>query len=125
MSLDVSLIQEGEPHKRTCTQCGHEHLCVPDETVYDANITHNLGKMADAAGIYKELWRPDEIGITKAWQLIQPLKDGLQKLEHDPDYFKIFNSPNGWGMYEHFVPFVGDYLRACEEYPDAGVSVCR
>jgi hypothetical protein len=27
--------------------------------VYDGNITHNLGRMADMAGIYYALWRPD------------------------------------------------------------------
>ena len=37
------------------------------EGAYSANITHNLGKMAEEAGIYKHLWRPEEIGITKAW----------------------------------------------------------
>jgi len=42
-------------------------------TVYDANITHNLGEMADEAGVYKHLWRPEEIGLTKAAELIEPL----------------------------------------------------
>jgi hypothetical protein len=26
--------------------------------VYNANITHNLGKMAEKAGLYETLWRP-------------------------------------------------------------------
>lgn len=30
------------------------------------NITHNLGRMAKEAGIYQHLWRPEEIGVTKA-----------------------------------------------------------
>lgn len=30
--------------------------------VFSANITHNLGEMADKAGIYKACWRPEEIG---------------------------------------------------------------
>jgi hypothetical protein len=34
------------------------------ECVFDANITHNLNKMADAAGIYEACWRPEEIGAT-------------------------------------------------------------
>jgi len=93
--------------------------------VYSRNITHNLNKMAEAAGIYKELWRPDEIGATKACQLIEPLKAGLARLKAEPEKFQAYNSPNGWGMYEHFVPFVEDYLRACEEHPDADVSVWR
>ena len=93
--------------------------------VYESNITHNLNKMAMEAGIYEALWRPEEIGITHAEQLIEPLTEGLAKLKADPDHYQKFNSPNGWGMYEHFVPFVEDYLNACKENPDAEVNVSR
>lgn len=93
--------------------------------VYSANITHNLNTMAEAAGIYKHLWRPDEIEITKAEQLIAPLTAGLQKLKDAPEHFMQYDSPNGWGMYKHFVPFVEKYLAACVENPDADVSVSR
>ena len=100
------------------------HEC-GDVEVYSANITHNLGRMADAAGIYAPLWRPEEVGITKAAQLIEPLRAGLEKLRNSPAHYRTFNSPNGWGLYEHFVPFVAAYLAACEENPDADVSVSR
>jgi hypothetical protein len=93
--------------------------------VYSANITHNLGAMANEAGIYKHLWRPDEIGVTTAAQLIEPLTAGLALLKSDPARFEKFNSENGWGLYKHFVPFVENYLAACREYPDATVSVSR
>lgn len=93
--------------------------------VYWANITHNLVGMADAAGIYQALWRPEEIGITKASQLIEPLTKGLELLKSDPAKFEAFNSPNGWGLYENFMPFVEKYLEACKENPDADVSVSR
>ena len=96
-----------------------------DRDIYSANITHNLNTMAEAAGIYKHLWRPDEIGITHAHQLVEPLKVGLGLLENDPVKFKKFNAPNGWGMYEHFVPFVRKYLEACEQNPYAKVEVSR
>jgi hypothetical protein len=43
----------------------------------------------------------------------------------DPERFEVYDSPNGWGLYEHFVPFVEAYLEACEKYPDAEVSVSR
>jgi hypothetical protein len=93
--------------------------------VYEANITHNLGKMAREAGIYEALWRPEEIGIDKAEQLIEPLTVGLEKLKADPAHYEQFNSPNGWGMYEHFVPFVENYLEACKNNPDAYITVSR
>lgn len=94
-------------------------------SVYNANITHNLTAMADAAGIYKALWRPEDLGITKAAQLIPYLRPGLAALKASPARFKRFNSPNGWGVYENFVPFVERYLAACEDNPDAEVSVSR
>lgn len=95
------------------------------DEVYSANITHNLGTMAEGAGIYHCLWRPDEIGISKAGQLIEPLRAGLVKLEGNPAHFKELNPPNGWGTYEGLVEFVRNYLAACEQYPDAEVSVWR
>lgn len=93
--------------------------------VFRANVTHNVSPMAEAAGIYKQLWRPDEIGITHARQLIEPLRAGLEALKADPAKFEAMNPANGWGSYEGFVPWVESYLAACIEFPDAKVSVWR
>ena len=100
---------------------------MPEETttLFEANITHNLNRMADAAGIYEHLWRPDEIGITMARQLIVPLRDGLARLQAEPARFLPMNPPNGWGTYEILVDFVNRYLAACEQWPDATVRVSR
>lgn len=117
---------------------------VPTEEVYDANITHNLGTMASEAGIYEALWRPyqlkpeyvhdddykvemafEESVTTIASEIIPVLEKGLADLKARPEYFKTFDSPNGWGTYKHFVPFVEKYLNACKKYPDALVSVSR
>lgn len=125
MSLDVYL--SGEPDERPCIcrDCGNEHIDHFRADLYSSNITHNLGRMAEEAGIYKHLWRPEEIGIVKASQLIAPLREGLELLRSDPKRFEAFNASNGWGMYKHFVPFVSKYLQACEDYPDAEVTVSR
>ena len=93
--------------------------------LYWANITHNLNTMANEAGIYEALWRPEEIGKTKAGELIEILEKGLIKLKLRPEYFKQFNASNGWGMYEHFVPFVEEYLNACKEYPEAIIRISK
>lgn len=95
------------------------------ETVYSANITHNLNRMADKAGVYELLWRPEECKVTHAWQLIDLLTDGLARLQSEPDYYRTFNPSNGWGNYDGLVSFVERYLAACREYPDAEVSVSR
>ena len=94
-------------------------------SIYDSNITHNLNKMAEVAGIYKHLWRPDEIGITKASQLIEPLREGLALLLSDPERFKEFDPENKWGDYDGLVDFVRSYLAACQENPNAMVEVTR
>lgn len=95
------------------------------ETVYNSNITHNLGAMARQAGLYTILWRPEEAGIKKASQLAEPLTEGLRRLKADPVRFKAHNPPNGWGTYEGFVHFVEEYLEMCMEYPDADVDASR
>lgn len=109
MSLDVSLY-------KTVTQ---------EVSVFDYNITHNLCRMANEAGIYQHLWRPEELGITTANELIRPLTDGLARLEADPDRFKAFNPANGWGDYEGLVRFVRAYLIACIKHPDAEISTWK
>lgn len=95
------------------------------DKAYSANITHNLNTMAGEAGIYEALWRPEEIGITTAAQLIPVLEEGLRKLLADPDRYKKFSPENGWGSYEGLVRFVRGYLNACRDTPTATVSVWR
>lgn len=95
------------------------------DCVYEANITHNLNAMAKAAGIYTPIWRPEEIGVTHARQLINPLRTGLALLMREPDRFKVHNPENGWGTYDGLVVFVANYLAACEKYPNAEVSASR
>lgn len=42
-----------------------------------------------------------------------------------PKHYEKFNSSNGWGMYEHFVPFIEEYLKALKEYPESFVECDR
>ena len=140
MSLDIYLYRE----KRTSYDKGKTYTDSL-ECVYDSNITHNLGSMAQKAGLYEALWRPYmlhkewkdnflddeqedmfEEGVTMyAKDIISKIEEGLKFLKRKPEYFEEFNSPNGWGKYEHFVPFVENYLNACKEYPEAIVKVSR
>lgn len=93
--------------------------------IFWANVTHNLNRMADAAGIYKCLWRPEEVGITRASEMIAPLKEGLENLKANPDKYRQYDAENGWGKYDDFVPWIERLLAACEENPDAEVRVSR
>jgi len=95
------------------------------EELYWANITHNLGEMAGKAGIYRAIWRPEEMGVSYAREIIDRVEKGLRHLKERPEYFKQFNSPNGWGLYKNFVPFVEEYLKALKKNPDAKIIVSR
>ena len=135
MSLDVYL----ERKKWTSYDAGVT-FTESIEMEYSRNITHNLWEMAEKAGIYEALWRPymlkesynedcpedfEQENPTKACEIISLLEKWLKDLKKRPKYFKKFNAENGWGTYEHFVPFVEDYLLACKKYPDCFISVSR
>jgi len=97
------------------------------EPLYQCNITHDLGGVAEAAGIYRALWYPETMGINRAAQLIKPLERGLEKLR-DPANRPAFDAllpDNGWGTYEGLVDFVKAYLEAARKYPLARVRVSR
>ena len=56
MSLDLTLHRHYH-----VSYDGGKTLEEREEDLYSANITHNLGKMADAAGLYEALWRPHRL----------------------------------------------------------------
>jgi len=104
MSLDISLTKMAETE------------------VYEANITHNLNEMADRLGIYKLLWRPSEINIKKAHQLITPLIEAIEIMESYPSVYKKYDDTNGWGTYDDFLPWLKNLLNACLKHPQAKVN---
>ena len=146
MSLDVSLYGVEQ-----CPNCAHP--IGTRHELFDANITHNLTAMADAAGIYVALWRPEELMdpaaaavlrdavAEKRWaevdaireqlpkvyarDLIEPLTTGLAVLRKEPARFAVHAPANGWGTYSGLVNFVDEYLAACVANPTAEVRVSR
>lgn len=119
MSLDLDFVVPGK-----CPHCGVA-VAELNKQVGDFNITHNLGRMADAAGIYRVLWRPEEIGVTRAGQMIEALRLGLEKLRDDPVRYRECDAENGWGTYDQFVPWVAEVLATCIAYPEAIVEASR
>jgi len=94
-------------------------------SVFETNITHNLAQMADKAGIYYALWRPEEKNYKIANDIIKILEKGIKRLKTRQKYFEKFNALNGWGTYKHFVPFVQEVLDACYKYPSAKIIVSK
>lgn len=126
MSLNIYL-ESPDNHtvECVCVHCGHTHTYEERDTLYEANITHNLNHMAEVAGFYRELWRPEECGIVLAGQLVEPLLHGIKRLKSNPDHYRPYSAKNGWGTYEQFIPWLEELLAACEEYSEALVRVSR
>ena len=112
--------------------------------VFDYNITHNLTGMANACGLYEPLWRPHLLksnwiatenydeeykfetdNPSEAWEIITKLKEGIEELKSNPEKYKKYNPDNGWGNYEGLLKFAEEYLKACENYPNAIIGVSR
>jgi hypothetical protein len=98
---------------------------VKERSAFDGNITHNLVGMASAVGAYKLLWRPEELGITRADQLILPLKTALSALEFEPERFRCYEPINGWGKYENLLVFIRKIIDVCVKHPEATIRVSR
>jgi hypothetical protein len=123
MSLDIYLCKKNKVQESSNTE--DKSTFNYDEILYEANITHNLGKMAKEAGFYQALWRPEEIGITKAKELEPYIRKGVQEMVEKPDYYEQFNSPNGWGTYDNFLPWLVKLNRALKKYPEAFIEASR
>ena len=106
-------------------------MVVQPVSVFSQNITHNLGKMADAVvldndkTLYQVLWRPDEHGWKFGRDISDMLDEGWNILLSDPERFKQFNPENGWGSYDGLVNFVYKYRNACWDNPDAELRISR
>ena len=113
MSLDIILYAEidlggAEPMRAEC---------------HSVNITHNLGPMAKAAGIYEAMWRCED--TPNASYMGDVLKVGLDKMEKNPKVYIDLNPANGWGDFYSFRNDVRDLLEACETYPWAKIEISR
>lgn len=96
------------------------------DIVYKANITHNLNKMAEEVALYEVLWHPDglfpEGHAIKAHEILPIMVKGFTDLLLQRERLIPFEAENnGWGTYDGLVTFVYNYIRACQEYPDATV----
>lgn len=97
----------------------------PRVAIYSNKISDNLSKMAEAAGIYQYLWTPEELQLRTAGELVEQLQAALTRLRRNEKHYRKFESSHGWGTYEHFISFLEDYLKACEDNPAAQIEISR
>lgn len=110
---------------------------ISDETdeFWHGNITHNLGKMAEAVEakpeddttyaikLYDLLWG-DVASIEDRYRTIQYLGCAIAELESYPEGYKQLNPENGWGTYETLVNFTKSFLKAVINAPE-GSKIIR
>ena len=106
---------------------------IEEETETDefwhGNITHNLCGMAEDCesfdeydqcyNLYDLLWRDTQEPFTGNYlnAYIAHLAYCLYVLKNDPEHYKKFNPPNGWGTYEQLCDFVESFICALINMP--------
>jgi len=115
MSLDISL-----ETPMSCPHCGGD--LHGGTEVFTANITHNLGKMWRKAGVWDALYESDG---RRASDYIEALRAGVADFEKNYAEYEKLNSPNGWGLAEHALPWLRRVLAAFEQNPEANIRVSR
>ena len=139
MSLDV-YIKYREPkmvnYNKTHASCGSTMRVCEDDSEYQeeewsANITHNMGRMADVVpvgdglSLYDVVWRPDEHDISTTDELVERLRSGIDYMITNRKELLKYNPKNGWGDYDSFVSWSLNYLYACIDNPGCEIYVSR
>lgn len=98
-------------------------LKIGNDVMYEANITHNLTKMASHVkpNLYEIIWNCD---VTNAGELIKPLTLGIEFINNNKS-LKKFNPPNLWGSYDILLKFCYELLDGCVINPDATVEISK
>ena len=102
---------------------------------WHGNITHNLCRMAEDCmsfdeydqcyNLYDLLWRDTQAPFEGNYinVYIAHLAYCLYVLKNDPEYFKQFNPPNGWGTYEQLCQFTEDFIKALITMPEGSYII--
>lgn len=108
MSLDLELYTKvdlgGDEPYRVC--------------LYETSYTDNIVPLVKQIGLYECVWR----GSGKAGDIIEPIRNAIDLLKSDPKGWRCYDSPNGCGNYDSFLPWLKKLLEACLKYPKADIK---
>lgn len=82
------------------------------------NVTYNNGPVLRAAG-FPDWHALIEAPASEAAGMLRSVAD---KLRSDPEQFKAYDPPNGWGGYEDAIDFVEDFAAKCAAHPRATIG---
>ena len=86
--------------------------------VWSRNITSNLSRMWNEAGVPLHEWDGLEAGT--CWP---NLDTALTFMQSKPEAFKELNPPNGWGDYDGCVDFLLELRNVCKQHPRCTLRV--
>lgn len=107
-----------ELYARHSDDCGS----IPLESI---SIGGGLWRMAEQGGFYGYVWRPEEMGVTKASQMAVHLRRAIAWMESHRGDAPMFSGMGGPGSHAELLQSLREYLAACEEFPDADIEVSR
>lgn len=152
MSLDIHIHYKTPKHRTIKagadgTPCGstiaiYNQDTEVTETYWHANITHNMGRMADhipvhytidgeeySNTLYELVWRPEEVGtgnICNNTDIVsQALESGIAYMVTHRNDLLPYNPSNGWGSYDSFLQWLITYWQACLNNPDCQITPSR
>lgn len=89
---------------------------------YDGNFTHNVTPMWNEAGIYDALYNSHG---KKVSEVLEALETGLIDMARRPSVYRKMDSPNGWGIYNHALPWLADLVEAARDNKDATICISK
>lgn len=103
-----------------CEICKHPNP--GDRIVFDRNVTHNLVRMWDKAGVYEALYLSDG---KRCGDYLPVLEKGLDNIQRRFSEYEELNPPNGWGSAQGALEFLTGVVIAVRENPDGMFRVSR
>jgi len=104
----------------TCPHCGG--VLGGGTELFSANYTHNGIPMWRKAGVYEALY---ESAGKRAGEFVEALQKGVADFTANYAEYEKLNSPNGWGLAKHALPFLQDVAAAFSANPEAIIHVSR
>lgn len=106
-----------------CPHCGQAMPAQTEEPMlFSANITHNLYRMWQEAGVHNVLY---ESHGKRAAEIRETIAEGVAAMACEPERFRTFDASNRWGTYENALPWLRSVLSACTEYPDGVIRISK
>ena len=101
MSYDIALYRKGLKNKKKVYYD------------YDGNITYNVYEMLEVAFGEEHLKKWNDLSCDK---FFKDLEKGYIDMIKNPEKYRKYNSPNGWGTYETTLESIKELYESIQKY---------